>query len=90
MTLTDQLREKHPYPTHWPYELCCKAADALELKDIEIARLRGLLADAKRMAEFGDINETMDDDGIGWKQWYLDVRAALAESVKEDQKVVQR
>ena len=36
-----------------------------------------LLADAKRMAEFGDINEDMEDDGIGWKQWYLDVTAAL-------------
>lgn len=40
-------------------------------------QLEKLLADAKRMAEFGDINASMDDDGIGWKQWYLDVSAVL-------------
>lgn len=42
-----------------------------------ISVLETLLADAKRMAEFGDINADMEDDGIGWKQWYLDVSAAL-------------
>ncbi len=49
--------------------------DWVRLEDYE--RLEKLLFDAKRMAEFGDINEDMDDDGIGWKQWYLDVKAIL-------------
>ena len=39
-----------------------------------------LLAEAKRMAEFGDINEDMEDDGVGWKQWYLDVTQVLKEA----------
>jgi hypothetical protein len=37
-----------------------------------------LLADAKRMAEFGDINADMEDDGVGWKQWYADTSNLLA------------
>lgn len=37
-----------------------------------------LLAKAKEMAEFGDINADMEDDGIGWKQWYRDTCAAIA------------
>lgn len=45
------------------------------IKDYQ--RVEKLLADAKRMAEFGDINAYMEDDGIGWKQWYLDVSAIL-------------
>lgn len=36
-----------------------------------------LLGDAKRMAEFGDINEDMEDDGVGWKQWYIDTAREL-------------
>lgn len=36
-----------------------------------------LLSDAKRMAEFGDINEDMEDDGVGWKAWYKEVSAVL-------------
>lgn len=40
-------------------------------------KLEKLLAEARRMAEFGDINADMEDDGIGWKQWYLDVGAVL-------------
>lgn len=39
-----------------------------------------LLSDAKRMAEFGDINEDMDDDGVGWKAWYKEVSAVLKEA----------
>lgn len=39
-----------------------------------------LLADAKRMAEFGDINEDMEDDGVGWKEWYREVSAVLKEA----------
>lgn len=40
-------------------------------------KLEKLLRAAMTMAEFGDINEDMDDDGIGWKQWYLDTSAIL-------------
>jgi len=36
-----------------------------------------LLAEAKRMAEFGDINADMADDGIGWKAWYIQVSRVL-------------
>lgn len=39
-----------------------------------------LLSDAKRMAEFGDINEDMEDDGVGWKAWYKEVSAVLKEA----------
>lgn len=42
-----------------------------------INSLLKLLSDAKTMAEFGDINEDMEDDGIGWKQWYLDTQQEL-------------
>lgn len=48
-----------------------------------IQELEALLQRAKSMAEFGDINAEMEDDGIGWKQWYADVTAAL-ESHKMD------
>lgn len=44
-------------------------------------KLEKLLADAKRMAEFGDINADMEDDGIGWKEWYLEVNALLPAEV---------
>lgn len=39
-----------------------------------------LLTEAKRMAEFGDINEDMEDDGVGWKAWYKEVSAVLKEA----------
>lgn len=42
-----------------------------------INSLLKLLSDAKTMAEFGDINEDMEEDGIGWKQWYLDTQQEL-------------
>lgn len=40
-------------------------------------KLAELLQQAVTMAEFGDINADMEDDGIGWKQWYRDVSAIL-------------
>lgn len=52
-------------------------ADLSEQAIARISQLEKLLHDAKRMAEFGDINEDMEDDGVGWKQWYLDVTEAL-------------
>lgn len=48
------------------------------LKDY--AKVERLLAEAKRMAEFGDINADMEDDGIGWRQWYLEVAALKLEA----------
>lgn len=42
--------------------------------------LARLLRQAKEMAEFGDINADMEDDGVGWKQWYIDTAAALAKA----------
>lgn len=39
-----------------------------------------LLAEAKCMAEFGDINADMEDDGVGWKGWYIQTRAVLAKA----------
>lgn len=51
-----------------------------EMRGPTKATLLGLLVEAKGMAEFGDINENMDDDGVGWKQWYLDVSKALKEA----------
>lgn len=50
----------------------------LHTANARVSDLEKLLADAKRMAEFGDINEDMEDDGIGWKQWYVDVSEILA------------
>ena len=52
-----------------------QAALVIDQLESRVADLEGLLFDAKRMAEFGDINEDMEDDGIGWKQWYTDVTA---------------
>lgn len=58
--------------------IVCSHASVEDAKLIvQAPELLRLLADAKRMAEFGDINEDMEDDGIGWKQWYLDASAAL-------------
>jgi hypothetical protein len=62
------------------YREAAGASIGANLNEQAIARisdLEKLLADAKRMAEFGDINADMEDDGIGWKQWYQDVSAIL-------------
>jgi hypothetical protein len=40
-------------------------------------RAEKLLIDAERLARFGDVHPDMDDDGIGWKDWCLDVREFL-------------
>lgn len=74
----DQFFEKEArtrlrfFMARWEKELAVR--DAAETEEF----LR-LLTDAKRMAEFGDINADMEDDGVGWKQWYLDVTVALKE-----------
>jgi hypothetical protein len=45
-------------------------------------KLLRLLAEAKNMAEFGDINADMEDDGVGWKQWYIEAREVLRENAR--------
>lgn len=45
---------------------------------LERDEMRRLLSNAIGMAEFGDINADMEDDGIGWKEWYVDTRKVLA------------
>lgn len=58
--------------------IVCVHASVPDAKLIAIApELLRLLTEAKSMAEFGDINADMEDDGIGWKQWYQDVSAIL-------------
>lgn len=62
----------------------CTHPDCVGSRGVRASQLRArivvlerLLIDARRMAEFGDINEDMEDDGIGWKQWYVDSGVAL-------------
>lgn len=42
-----------------------------------VTALTKLLRAAVNMGEIGDINADMEDDGLGWKQWYLDTMALL-------------
>jgi hypothetical protein len=57
------------------------AATRLDAADTEETALREryaeacrLLREAQNMGEIGDINPDMEDDGLGWRQWAIDLQ----------------
>lgn len=79
-TATNIKKRVVPHATPCPIHECaaCGAGFVGPGASAEkIEALTKLLRAATTMAEFGDINADMEDDGIGWKQWYLDTIALI-------------